>query len=77
MPGPVRTVGKQLMEGVARRREAAVGRAKARREGLRYGAFSQGHRDYREGLSLEDCPYASRVRAQAWRNGWRYAEAES
>jgi len=66
------------MEGsLKRRQQAAIERAKARREGRRYGAFFEGHRAYREGLPLEDCPYARGDRAQAWRNGWRYAEAES
>lgn len=54
-----------------------IDRATARREGRRYGAFFDGHRAYREGLHIEDCPYDRGERAQAWRNGWRYAEAES
>lgn len=65
----------QIMEG-NRQRQAAIERAKARREGRRYGAFFQGHRAYREGLGLQDCPHQGDL-AQAWRNGWKYAEAES
>ena len=53
-----------------------IDRAKARREGRRYGAFFEGHSAYLDGVSFEDCPHRGEL-AQAWRNGWRYAEAES
>ena len=65
------------MEGsLKRRRQAAIERAKARREGRRFGAFYEGHSAYLDGVGLEDCPHRGEL-ARAWRNGWRYAEAES
>jgi len=63
------------MEG-NRQRQAAIERSKAGREGRRYGAFYEGHCAYLAGVRFEDCPHRGAL-AHAWRNGWRYAEAES
>jgi len=58
------------------RQRHVIDRARAHREGKRYGAFFEGHRAYGQGLRLDECPYASRDQARAWRNGWRYARAQ-
>ena len=66
------------MEGsLKRRQQAAAERAKARREGRRYGAFFEGHSAYLDGMGIDECPHRSPGLARAWRNGWKYAEAES
>ncbi|MFO7899967.1 MAG: Rmf/CrpP family protein [Planctomycetota bacterium] len=60
-----------------RRQQAAIDRAKAQREGRRYAAFFEGHRAFQEGRDVDACPHRAGPLATAWRNGWRYAEAES
>jgi len=65
------------MEGsLAKRRQRMIDRAKARREGRRYGAFYEGYRGYLDGVAFDDCPHRGEL-ARAWQNGWKYAEAES
>ena len=53
-----------------------IDRAKARREGRRYGAFYEGYHAHLDGVAFDDCPHRGEL-ARAWRNGWRYAEDES
>jgi len=51
-------------EGMNRQRHV-IDRARAHREGKRYGAFFEGHRAYGQGLRLDECPYASPRRKRA------------